>query len=60
MKRVSRGVSYDDQSLPTRLVVWIADRERYEANRYSKILAEFSMVVVYLEPSVTFLEENAA
>jgi hypothetical protein len=40
--------------------VWIADRERYEANRYSKILAEFSPVVVYLEPSMTLLEENAA
>ena len=40
--------------------VWIADRERYEANRYSKTLEEFSPVLVHLEPSVTFLEENAA
>ena len=40
--------------------VWVADKERFEANWYSKILAEFSMVVVYREPSVTFLEENAA
>jgi len=40
--------------------VWVADKERFEANWYSKILAEFSMVVVYLEPNVGALEENAA